>query len=288
MRLLRTDGVTRRFGDLAAVDAVDLAVDLAVDAREVVGLLGANGAGKTTLVKVILGLLGPSAGTVELLGGPPSRDARTRIGYLPQNLGLYTDLTVTQQLRFTGRVYGYRPELTRVPGDAGGPIGSLPLGARRLAAFAAATGHGPELLLLDEPTSGVDPLGRARLWERVREQADAGRGVLISTHHLSEAEQCDRLIIMAAGRVVATGPPDQIVAGRHTVAVRTDHWQDAFTTLDDAALGVALDGRRLRVIDAPAERVAALLASAGIPAEAHDVPATLEEVFVELARRPAA
>lgn len=284
MRLLRTDRVTRRFGDNAAVDRVDLTVA----AGEVVGLIGANGAGKTTLVKLILGLLGPTSGTVDLLGGPPSRDARTRIGYLPQNLGLYTDLTVTEQLRFTGRVYGYRPDTTTVPGDAGGVIGSLPLGARRLTAFAAATGHDPELLLLDEPTSGVDPLGRARLWERVRDHADVGRGVLISTHYLSEAEQCDRLVIMAGGRVVATGQPREIVAGRQAVAVRTTHWQDAFTALDDAALDVALDGRRLRVIDTTAGRVASLLASAGIPAEAEAVPATLEEVFVELARRPAA
>lgn len=284
MTLLRTVEVTGRYGDHTAVDRVDLTVD----AGEVVGLVGANGAGKTTLVKLILGLLGPLSGTIDLLGGPPSRDARTRIGYLPQNLGLYTDLTVTQQLRFIGRVYGYRPATTTVPGDAGGAIESLPLGARRLVAFAAATGHRPELLLLDEPTSGVDPLGRARLWELVRVHADAGRGVLISTHYLSEAEQCDRLVIMAAGRVVATGQPDQIVAGRHAVAVRTDHWQDAFTTLDDASLHVALDGRRLRVVDAPAGQVASLLASAGIPAEADDVPATLEEVFVELARRPAA
>lgn len=284
MALLHTSGLTRRFGDMTAVDNVDLTVE----AGEVVGLLGANGAGKTTLVKVILGLLGPTSGAVDLLGAPPSRRARARVGYLPQGLGLYTDLTVAQQLRFTGRVYGYRPDTTTVPGDGGGVIGALPLGARRLAAFAVATGHRPQLLLLDEPTSGLDPLGRARLWEQVRDHADQGRGVLISTHHLSEAEQCDRLVIMAAGRVVATGPPDRIVAGRRVVAVRTDHWQDAFTALDDARLTVALDGRRLRVVDAPAGRVASLLASAGVAAEADDVPATLEEVFVELARRPAA
>ena len=284
MRLLHTDRVTRRFGDITAVDGVDLTVD----AGEVVGLLGANGAGKTTLVKLILGLVGPNSGNVDLFGAPPSRDARTRIGYLPQGLGLYTDLTVAEQLRFTGRVYGYRPDATMVPGDLGGVIGQLPLGARRLTAFAVATGHHPELLLLDEPTSGVDPLGRARLWEQVRNHADDGRGVLISTHHLSEAEQCDRLVIMAAGRVVATGRPDQIVAGHRAVAVHTDRWQDAFTALDDAALAVALDGRRLRVVDAPVGQVASLLASADIPAETGDVPATLEEVFVELARRQAA
>lgn len=282
MALLRTAQVTRRFGDNTAVDHVDLTVA----EGEVVGLLGANGAGKTTLVKLVLGLLGPTSGTIDLLGGPPSRTTRTAVGYLPQGLGLYDDLTVAQQLRFTARVYGYRPDGASVPGDTGRPISALPLGTRRLAAFAAATGHRPQLLLLDEPTSGVDPLGRARLWEQVRGRADDGVGVLISTHYLSEAEQCDRLVIMASGRVVATGSPRQIVAGRHAVAVHTDHWQDAFTALD-AAVAVALDGRRLRVIDAGAETVACLLASAGVSAETSRVPATLEEVFVELARRPA-
>jgi ABC-2 type transport system ATP-binding protein len=282
--LLRTEGVTRRFGDLTAVDRVDLAVD----AGEVVGLVGANGAGKTTLVKLILGLLGPTSGTVQLLGAPPTRDARARIGYLPQGLGLYTDLTVGEQLRFTGRVYGYAPDAMSVPVDAGRVIATLPLGARRLAAFAVATGHDPELLLLDEPTSGVDPLGRARLWEQVRDHADQGRGVLITTHFLSEAEQCDRLVIMASSQVVATGRPDQIVAGHRVVAIHTDRWQDAFTALDDVGLAVALDGRRLRVVDAPVDRVASVLAAAGVPAHADEAPATLEEVFVELARRPAA
>jgi ABC-2 type transport system ATP-binding protein/ribosome-dependent ATPase len=263
-------------------------VDVTVDAGEVVGLLGANGAGKTTLVKLVLGLLGPSSGTVELFGRRPSRRVRTRFGYLPQGLGLYEDLTVDQQLRFTARVFGYRPRGVEVPGDTGGPIGTLPLGARRLTAFAAATGHDPQLLLLDEPTSGVDPLGRARLWDRIRDHADAGRGVLISTHHLSEAAQCDRLVVMASGRVVADGPPADLVAGRYAVAVRTDRWQDAFTALDEAALPVALDGRRLRVVGAAEDTVASALAAADVPARTEEVPATLEEVFVELARRRAA
>lgn len=284
MTLLHTAQVTRRFGDHTAVDRVDLTVD----EGEVVGLLGANGAGKTTLVKLILGLLGPTSGTVTLLDGPPSHTARARVGYLPQGLGLYDDLTVAQQLQFTASVYGYRTDDVEVPGDTGQPIGALPLGARRLTAFAAATGHRPHLLLLDEPTSGVDPLGRARLWEQVREQADDRVGVLISTHYLSEAEQCDRLVIMAAGRVVATGSPEEIVTGRHAVAVQTDRWQDAFTALDDAAVTVALDGRRLRVIDTAIDTVACVLASAGVAADTSRVPATLEEVFVELSRRPAA
>jgi ABC-2 type transport system ATP-binding protein len=282
--LLRTHQATRSFGAVVAVDSVDLTVA----AGEVVGLIGANGAGKTTLVKLLLGLLGPSSGTVELFGGPPSWESRTRLGYLPQGLGLYDDLTVREQLQFTARVYGYRPHADAIPADTGAPIGALPLGARRLTAFAAATGHDPELLLLDEPTSGVDPLGRARLWDRIRGHAEAGRGVLISTHHLSEAEQCDRVVIMAAGRVVAEGPPARLVSRHHAIAVRTERWQDAFSALDAAALPVALDGRRLRVVGATADAVHAALAVADVPARTEEVPATLEEVFVELARAGAA
>ena len=282
--LLRTRDLTHRFGPHVAVDGVTLTVG----AGEVVGLLGANGAGKTTLVRLILGLVRPWGGRVELFGAPPSRRARSRIGYLPQGLGLYEDLTVVQHLDFTARAYGYRRVATDIPGDTGRPIAELPLGARRLAAFAAATGHHPDLLLLDEPTSGVDPLGRARLWDRIRDHADAGRGVLVSTHHMSEAEQCDRVVVMGAGRVVADGRVDDVIAGQRTVAVTTDTWQPAFAVLDAAGLPVALAGRRLRVIGTPARAVASALAAADVAAEITEVPATFEEVFVELTRRLAA
>ena len=284
MMLLRVMAVSRRFGAHTAVDRVDVTVDRG----EVVGLLGANGAGKTTLVKLILGLLAPTSGAIELLGGPPSRTARTRVGYLPQGLGIYEDLTVAQQLAFTARVHGYRASPAAIAGDDGQPIASLPLGVRRQTAFAAATGHDPDLLLLDEPTSGVDPLGRARLWDRVRDHAQLGRGVLVSTHYMSEAAQCDRLVILSQGRVVASGGLHEIIAGRRTVAVATDDWQRAFTVLDAAALQVALAGRRLRVIAAHPRTVASTLAAAGVAAETTEVPATLEEVFVELARQRAA
>jgi ABC-2 type transport system ATP-binding protein/ribosome-dependent ATPase len=282
--LLRVNDACRRFGGHMAVERVDITVDRG----EVVGLLGANGAGKTTLIKLILGLLAPTSGVVALLGGPPSPSRRARVGYLPQGLGLYEDLTVVEQLRFAARVYGYEASPPSIPGDSGQPIAELALGARRLAAFASATGHGPDLLLLDEPTSGVDPLGRARLWEHIRNHADRGRGVLVSTHHMSEAAQCDRLVIMSAGRVVAAGTVPQIIAGRRAVAVTSDDWQRAFAALDAAALEVALAGRRLRVVDAPPATVACALAAAGITAETAEVPATLEEVFVELSRHRAA
>src|ERR687891_2773416 len=227
MMLATANGATKKFGDLVAVDAVDLHVR----AGEVVGLLGANGAGKTTLIKLLLGLLRSTDGEVSLFGEPPSRRTRARLGYVPQGLGLYEDLTVAENLVFAAGAFGARapegldPTLEAVRGDL---VAELPLGLRRRVAFAAVLAHHPELLVLDEPTSGVDPLGRARLWETIREAALTGAGVLVSTHFMSEASQCDRLVVMAAGRVVAAGGMAEIVGDATAVEVRPQRWEAGF------------------------------------------------------------
>ena len=285
--LLATRALTRRFGDVVAVDGVDLAVA----AGEVVGLIGANGAGKTTLIRMALGLLPPSAGRAELLGRPPSREGRRRIGYVPQGLGLYTDLTVAENLAFTAASFGVAsaprevlaaraPDLTD---DADRLVATLPLGVRRRVGFLAALLHEPALLVLDEPTSGVDPLGRSRLWDRIRATADDGAGVLVTTHYLGEAAQCDRLVLLAAGRVVAAGTPADIVGDAAVVEVDADRWDAAFTVLVDAGLAPSLAGRRLRVPASDPDAVATLLRDRQIDAGIRTVPATLEERFVELA-----
>jgi ABC-type multidrug transport system ATPase subunit len=301
--LLEANGVTRTFGGLTAVDQVDLQVN----AGEVVGLLGANGAGKTTLIRIVLGLLRPTAGEVRLLGEPPSRRSRARLGYVPQGLGLYDDLTVAENLAFTAQAFGGHaatrlddPELQAARGEL---VAGLPLGLRRRLAFAAALGHRPELLVLDEPTSGVDALGRARLWDAIRsaaEGAPAGpvavgdrstprrAGVLVTTHSMGEAEQCDRLVVMAAGRVVARGTVDAIIGDATTVAVRGARWEAAFAACDAAGLPVALVGTDLRVPAADPARVRSALDTAGIRAEVSTTRATLEEAFVLLAGRAAA
>jgi ABC-2 type transport system ATP-binding protein len=286
--LLSAAGATRRFGSLLAVDDVDLEVR----GGEVVGLLGANGAGKTTLIRMLLGLLHPSAGQVLLLGEPPSRRTRARLGYVPQSLGLYEDLTVTENLAFTAQAFGGRvegplpdAELEAVRGEL---VAGLPLGLRRRLAFAAALGHRPELLVLDEPTSGVDALGRARLWDAIRSAAEDGVGVLVTTHSMEEAEQCDRLVVMAAGRVAARGTVDEIIGDATTVAVRGTSWQDAFAACEAAGLPVALVGTELRVPAAEPRRVLAALRDAGIDADVTVTRATLEEAFVLLAGRAAA
>ncbi|MGH3664878.1 MAG: ABC transporter ATP-binding protein, partial [Egibacteraceae bacterium] len=218
MTLLDVTEATKRFGDTVAVDDVSLRV-----ARgEVVGLLGANGAGKTTLIRMILGLLPVDAGQVHVLGGAPSRGVRARMGYVPQGLGLWTDLTVQAHLELAAAVYGrplHEPADADVTAAGGTLVRDLPLGLRRRVAFTLALAHAPDVLLLDEPTSGVDPLARARLWDVIRAAADEGAGVLVSTHYFDEAELCDRAVLLADGRVVAAGQVADLTAGSRAVLV---------------------------------------------------------------------
>ena len=274
--------VSRQFGEFTAVSEVSLEVR----AGEIVGLLGANGAGKTTLIRMLLGLLPASAGAVLLFGEPPSRGTRRRIGYVPQGLGLYDDLTPAQNLEFSAAVFGgQRPELpVSLRPYADTRVGSLPLGLQRRVAFAQALSHRPDLLILDEPTSGVDPLGRARLWETIAAAASAGAGVLVTTHYMEEAGECTRLVIMADGRVVDQGTAPEIIGAARVTVVETPAWAAAFGALEEARMPVALAGRALRVPGAAPAEVRRALGGAGGPgARVYDAPATLEERFFQLA-----
>ena len=281
--LAECEAVTKTFGEFTAVDRVDLAVGRG----DVVGLLGANGAGKTTLIRLLLGLLPASAGSVRLFGQPPSRATRRRIGYVPQTLGLYDDLTVAENLAFSGAVFrapARTPDSLRP--YAATLVADLPLGVARRAAFAQALAHTPDLLLLDEPTSGVDPLARARLWETIGEAAAAGAGAIVTTHNMEEAGECTRLVVMAAGRMVAAGTTDKIIGAERTVVLRTAQWAAALRRLEASGLRAVLSGPVLRVPATPAARVAEALGD--LPANLSEEPATLEERFFELARAEAA
>jgi ABC-2 type transport system ATP-binding protein len=280
--VVRASSVSRRFGDVVAVDDVSLHVT----AGEVVGLLGANGAGKTTLIRMLLGLLGTSAGTVEVLGGPPDRGRRRRLGYVPQNLGLYRDLTLAENLAFVAGAYGAaRPAVPpELRSYAGVLVGDLPLGAQRQVAFLAALCHSPEVLLLDEPTSGVDALSRARLWDTIRGRSDAGVGVLVTTHNMQEAQQCDRLLLMSDGVLVADGSEHDIIGDTTAIAVRTGDWARTFAALNAAGQPVVLDGRAVRVANGDPDRLGRILAAEGIAAQLEPVPATIEERMMVLAR----
>ena len=243
--LAGTERVTCRFGQLTAVRDVSIQIW----PGEIVGLIGANGAGKTTLIRMLLGLVPATSGQVALLGEPPSRRTRSRIGYVPQGLGLYADLTAEENMEFAATVFG--SDDSQLPAEVrdrpGIPVGQLPLGLQRRVAFAQALAHDPELLILDEPTSGVDPLGRARLWQTIAAAVRAGAGALVSTHYMEEAGECDRLIIMADGAVVAAGTAAQIIGAEQVTVVESANWADSFSRLERAGLPVALAGRTLRI-----------------------------------------
>ncbi len=212
--------VKRRFGDFYAVEDVSFTVNRG----DVFGLLGANGAGKSTTFRMLCGLLPASGGRLEVAGKDlrrASAHARAGIGYMAQKFSLYTDLSVMENLRFFSSVYGLygKPQKNRISwaleefelaAYADVKSGELPLGYKQRLALAAAMMHEPEILFLDEPTSGVDPLARREFWHRINGLAQKGVTVLITTHFMEEAEYCDRLVIMAEGKILAEGTPQDI------------------------------------------------------------------------------
>jgi ABC-2 type transport system ATP-binding protein/ribosome-dependent ATPase len=280
--ILAADHVTRRFGGFTAVDRVSLTVG----PGEIVGLLGANGAGKTTLIRMMLGLLSSSEGVVSMFGAAPTRQMRRRLGYVSQGLGLYSDMTVAENVAFQAAAFGIAPHEIPLTEElhamADRLVGSIGLGRQRQLAFGCALGHRPELLVLDEPTSGVDPLARARLWDVIRSEAHRDVGVLVTTHYMEEAQQCDRLVLMAAGKVAAEGTVEEIVADRTALEVRAGSWSDAFAALGDAGYDTMLVGRVVRVVSADVTGVRRALRQANVDAELNVVPAILDEAMVAL------
>lgn len=200
--LISVHELRKRFGDFEALKGVSFAVS----PGEIVGLIGANGAGKSTSMRIILGLEAASSGQVSVLGQRPgSLQARRLLGYVPQFVGLAPSLSASENLIFNARQYQ-----CQVPTQVGrwassfgaNPVANLPLSTRRMLACMNATMHTPQLLIMDEPTSGMDPLARLRLWQYLRQLASSGVGILISTHYSSEAAQCDRVVRMRAGQVI--------------------------------------------------------------------------------------
>jgi ABC-2 type transport system ATP-binding protein len=220
--VIAAQGLGRDFGSFRAVRDIDLHV-----ARgEVFGLLGANGAGKTTAIRMLCGTLPPSRGRVEVAGVDMvrrPRRARSRIGYVTQRFTLYGELSVTENLKLQAGLYGVTGERRHeriahslaqfdLADAADERAARLPLGYQRRLAVAAALLHEPDVLFLDEPTSGIDPLARQQLWELVYGLAAGGMGVLVTTHYMDEALFCDRLALMDRGRVIATGSPEELLA----------------------------------------------------------------------------
>jgi ABC-2 type transport system ATP-binding protein len=215
-------GLTRRFGDFVAVEGVTFAVERG----EVFGFLGANGAGKTTAIRMLTGLLAPSGGTATVAGfdvAEQPEHVKRSIGYMSQRFALYDDLTVAENVRFFGGVYGLSDRLIRERRDrtlerlgaselVGERVGRLPLGWKQKLAFSVALLHAPAVVFLDEPTGGVDPVTRRQFWELIYEAAAEGTTVFVTTHYMDEAEYCDRVSIMVAGRIAALGTPAELKA----------------------------------------------------------------------------
>lgn len=215
--VIRTESLTKRFGDFTAVRGITFSV-----ARgEIFGFLGANGAGKTTAMRMLCGLSRPTSGTAVVAGYDVSRHpeaVKRSIGYMSQKFSLYEDLTVRENLRLFGGIYGMRRADIRLKTDellhdlaltreADALVGSLPLGWKQKLAFSVAIFHTPQVVFLDEPTGGVDPVTRRQFWERIYAAAERGITVFVTTHYMDEAEYCDRVSIMVDGEIRALDTP---------------------------------------------------------------------------------
>lgn len=218
---LRVRGLVKRYGRVTAVDALDLDVPVG----SVCGLIGPNGAGKTTTMLAIVTLLQPDGGTIEVLGHDPvsePREVRRQVGFMPDFFGLYEGLTCAEYLDFFAAAYGLRAaerrrqvadllELVELSHKAASDVSALSRGMQQRLALARALAHDPQLLVLDEPASGLDPRARVEVREILRELARQQRTILVSSHILAELEElCDRVAIMDAGRVIAQGTPEEI------------------------------------------------------------------------------
>lgn len=213
--------IRKQFGHFTAVDDVTLSIEKGT----VYGLLGANGAGKTTLIKIMCGLLDPTSGTGTIFGRDLVRERnriKQSIGYMSQKFSLYQDLTVSENIAFYARLYGIEKPETRarelseqfdVYTFKDKVVYSLSSGVRQRVAFACALVHAPKLLFLDEPTSGVDPLARRKVWKWLYRLAADGMTIVVTTHYMDEAEHCDRIALMNAGRIVAEGTLDTLRKG---------------------------------------------------------------------------
>ncbi len=302
---IEAHGLTRRFGTVVAVDDIDLSIPRG----RIYGFLGPNGSGKSTTIRMLCGLIKPSSGTIRVLGLEMPRQAealRRRVGYMTQRFSLWEDLSARENLAFMASIYTLEPPQAARRIGAGiaeyrleefldRPAGTLSGGQKQRLALAAATLHEPQLLLLDEPTSAVDPQSRRDFWESLFALTAGGTTILVSTHYMDEAERCHGLAILDLGRIVASGTPTQLMQDLPLQVVEIE-------AADPTAVRVALHGLaslrslaqlglRLHALLTPAaglgdgvEQVRALLAQAGIAATVRKASPSLEDVFVGATR----
>jgi ABC-2 type transport system ATP-binding protein len=298
--------LNRNFGSFQAVRNVNVEVRYG----EIFGLLGANGAGKTTTIKMLCGLLPASSGDISLggeRGNLRSSELRRRIGYMSQKFTLYDDLTILQNLEFYSGIYGVPRRLRRekidwviatcgLEGRETLITGQLPGGWKQRVAFGASVMHEPDILFLDEPTSGVDPLARRQFWKLINDFARNGTAILVTTHYLEEAEQCNRMSFMVAGEIVTEGSPSQIKASQpgQLIEVITDQTQAASNLLKQQmeSWRVSIFADRLHiVVDDPDRDIPNLrsrLDAANLTVHSlRPIPFSLEDAFIGVVQRSA-
>ena len=300
---IRARGLTKKFGPLVAVNHLDLDVPRA----KIYGFLGPNGSGKTTAIRLLCGLLKPTEGSAEVLGlqvEEAANDLKPRIGYMTQKFSLYGDLSVVENLRFIADIYAWprknqKSRIDELVAEYGFAerrdqlAGTLSGGQKQRLALACAVLHKPELLLLDEPTSAVDPRNRRDFWAKLFELAENGTTILVSTHYMDEAERCHRLAILDNGNKVADGEPAQLQSsiGMIVLEVNADSPGNAQKALRQHPdiVSVTQLGIRLRVLVAddhenPQRLVQSCLNDQGLQAEVQIIAASLEDVFVASTR----
>jgi ABC-2 type transport system ATP-binding protein len=296
---IQARGLTRQFGPLTAVDHVDLSIPRA----QIYGFLGPNGSGKSTTIRMLCGLLLPTAGSVEVLGYDATRESeklRQKIGYMTQRFSLWEDLTVLENLRFIADIFSIPAAERTHRIDAAleeyhladrteQRAGTMSGGQKQRLALATATLHEPELLLLDEPTSAVDPQSRRDFWESLFRLVGQGTTILVSTHYMDEAERCHRLAILDNGRLVAEGAPKTLMDDIDAAVIEveaedTGGAREALSRLAEvksvAQLGTRLHALLDRATRDPEAMARTALERAGVAAKVELTRASLEDVFV--------
>lgn len=296
---VRADNLTRRFGTFVAVDHISFAIR----PGEIWGFLGPNGAGKSTTIRMLCGILDPSEGSAEVLGFrvPEQAEAvKARIGYMSQRFSLWLDLTVRENLELYAGIYGLdRPTArervdewlirTRLSERARDPAAVLSVGFRQRLALACAVLHRPQMVFLDEPTAGVDPVSRRQFWDLIDRFAQDGITIMVTTHYMDEAEHCDRLAFIYDGRIIAEGTPAELKRERMpgiVLEIRTDRPVEALTHVEahPQVREAALYGSAVHAVvergDA-GQALANLLAERGVPVTGIEpILPSLEDVFV--------
>jgi ABC-2 type transport system ATP-binding protein len=303
---VETFELVKRFGDFTAVDGISFTVERG----EIFGFLGPNGAGKTTTIRMLMGLIKPSAGSATVLGFDvvtETAEVRRRIGYMSQRFSLYNDLTVAENLNFFGGAYKVRGdrlkareaailEMAGLKGRERELAKNLAGGWRQRLALGCAIIHEPEMLFLDEPTAGVDPISRREFWNLLYHFSAEGRTIFVTTHYMDEAEHCHRLSFIQQGRLVALGSPEEIKREKmegQVLEIDCTKPDQAVYTLRAAGLfrEVALYGALVHVVaeDVESHRpaIGEILAAAGLEVRSMELIApSLEDVFIASARGP--